>query len=342
MPTDYLLLPCVRLVGQIESQQVRLYLQSWLDALARRLHAGELASSECIQAALAELALFGTWRTPWDQVADGLLTSNGAPIAYSAAYAKRLHQFDAQSVQVTINAIHSRWWIALSASADKVDHALYARLISTKLQPSGLYLDSDISPTELRHRMKLEIAQSAAQSAEILNAAGLLDPSSAEAMAQALVRPANFPVTNYLSAEALRCRALTSLDRLNLSVVSAATVLTVCAEGLAHGWCDFAMREKIDAYMGTAKRVGRDKPICSPLIACHAEYLAKFIKGDAQTLAFNSRLADYRTALSKGELSADAFRMRDLRFPFGPGMTPLEAISTSHQLEFVGNSDTHE
>ncbi len=341
MSTEYLLLPCVQIGTLIAAPQPRAYLESWLNGLAGRLQMGEVAASECIQAAIAETVLFGGWHTAWDQVAKSLLTANGAPVAYSAAYAKQLHQFDAQSVQVTVNSIHARWWLESSASASTVDHGLFASFLAAKRQSSGLYLDNDVSPTVTRHRMKLEVAQSAAQAAEILNAAGSLDRSTANSMAEALTSPGAFPATNYLSAESLRARALAILGRLDLSVASASDVLAVCTEGLSHGWCDFAIREKVDAYMGTAKRVGRDKPVSSPLLACHAEYLARFIAGEAESRAFASRMADYRAALTNGSVSVDAFRMRDLRFPFGPGMTPLEAIATSHHLAFVGNSVAH-
>jgi hypothetical protein len=78
--------------------------------------------------------------------------------------------------------------------------------------------------------------------------------------------------------------------------------------------------------MGTAKRVARDKPIHSPLIACHVTTLTDAVPAGAEKDAIAQRLAAYRAHLRANPMDIPAFQMRDVPIPFGADKTPIEVI----------------
>src|ERR1035437_3772186 len=124
------------------------YLRTWREEAITRADAGDIAMSICLQATFADLALHGKLVHDWLGVMDEFLTVDGAPVAYSAAYGKRLHRFDAQYIQSTIHAIHSRWWIE-TLNGRTTDHDAFADRVLAKKQSDGLIYDRDISETIL-------------------------------------------------------------------------------------------------------------------------------------------------------------------------------------------------
>jgi hypothetical protein len=289
--------------------------------------------SLCLQGALIDLAESGRLTVDWIGIMDEYLMEYGLPLAYSKRYSERLFGFGQQYRQATVQSIHTRWWIECCIPDARVDHAKYADLLwRTKVSPEGLLYDHDISPTILRHRMKTELTMSAALGVELLGAAGQLDDKRRAQLATNLVEPRKCPPTGYMGTEYFRFKALQLLGYRNLFPVNIEAAIEACATDLVVGYCDFSMNSKVDAYMGTAKRTARDKPIHSPLTACHVAELLGAVSNEEQHASIEARLADYADHLRQDPLDIPAFQMRDVAIPFGADKTPLEILCTSHLI----------
>lgn len=324
---QHLTLPGPDLAKRQLSAEHQAYLDSWLKSALNHVEAGDVAASTCIQGVFIELLTFGEPRTDWLGVFDAYLTDDdGRPMAYSARFAERLHRFGQQAKQATIHATHSRWWIDRALNDDShVEHDRYAGLIRAK-EKNGWFYDHDVSETIERHRMKSELTMSLAEAVEILAAAGDLH-SSAEMLVSSL---AAFPQTGYVSAEYFRLRALEVLSGTAHMPSDTASVLPECA--LPVGYCDFAVGSKVDAYMGTAKRVARDKAVPSPLAACQVATLASVVSDKRAAEEANAHLSEYASHLRKNPLDIPAFQMRDVPIPFGADKTPIEVICASELI----------
>jgi len=84
--------------------------------------------------------------------------------------------------------------------------------------------------------------------------------------------------------------------------------------------------------MGTDKRTSRDKPVHSPLVACHVAVLSSKVDDPAKRAAITSRLTNYSKSLDENPMDIPAFQMRDVPIPFGADLTPIEAVCASHLL----------
>lgn len=328
----HILIPNVQLRPGFLAPLHETYLRRWREEVIQRADAGDIAASECLQATFIDLLLYGKPRHDWLSIMEEHLTENGEPLAYSLAYGKRLHKFDAQYRQSTIHAIHTRWWIEKVSAAPSFDQLRFADLVLAKKQSDGLFYDRDVSETILRHRMKSELTLSTAMAAEILFAAGRLSAADALRLATDISSPTKCPALGYMSMEYFRLAALRLLHHEELFPIGLAVHITACTEGLPIGWCDFSIRSKIDAYMGTAKRTQRDKPIHSPLIACHVAELSQKVTNTVDRDAILHRLGEYCLHLKAHPTDIPAFQMRDVPIPFGADITPLEAICASHLI----------
>ena len=305
------------------------YLKQWRERAIADADKEEVAASICLQATFIDLVLNGAPRHDWLGVMDELLFADELPLAYSEAYGAKLCGFAAQYRQSTVHSIHTRWWVELLCAPDKCDHARFAKLIEAKLQSDGLFYDFDVSGTVLRHRMKSELTMSSATAAEILLAATKLDDAAALKLATNLCDQKKCPSLGYMGMEYFRLNALRTLGHEKLFPVGIEDAIVACAEGLPVGWCDFAMSGKIDAYMGTAKRTQRDKPIHSPLTARHVGSLAGQVKSEKAISEIKERYDAYRLHLTKNPMDIPAFQMRDVPIPFGADRTPIELICAS-------------
>lgn len=329
---QHLILPGITLEQGFLHPAFEQYLKEWREDAVQRADAGDIAASVCHQAALIDLVLFGKVRHAWHEIMDAFLKANDKPIAYSEAFGRRLHKFGGQYQQTTIHAIHTRWWIECLVAPTTVDHAAYAGMILTKRQADGLIYDADVSGTILRHRMKAELTLSMAMAAEILQAAGLLTGTLPIELASNIVDPRKCPTLGYMSSEYFRLHALKTLGHVNQFPAGLGDHIVACSDGLEVGWGDFAMKSKVDAYMGTAKRTQRDKPIHSPLITCYIAALVGIVPdADIQAKTY-ARLADYARHMSRHPLDIPAYQMRDVPIPFGADRTPIEAICASHLI----------
>lgn len=331
--TEHIFLPGIALQqGLIHPVYIQ-YLKTWREDAIQHAENGDIAASICHQATLVDLVLYGKPRHDWLGIMDELLMDNGTPLAYSKAYGKRLHKYDNQYYQSTIHAIHTRWWIECLNEKTSVNHEQFADLVFAKKQPDGLIYDRDVSRTILRHRMKSELTISMAMSAEILQAANKLSGNTAIEFATNISCPTKCPTLGYMSMEYFRLKTLRLLDHEALFPVGIEEHIEACAEDLPVGWCDFAIKSKVDAYMGTVKRTQRDKPIHSPLIACYVSSLLTKIQNTTKRFAFNQRFNAYIHHLKGNPQDINAFIMRDIPIPFGTDRTPIEVICASFLIK---------
>jgi hypothetical protein len=133
-------------------------------------------------------------------------------------------------------------------------------------------------------------------------------------------------MTGYLSAEYFRLFALRLLDVPELAPANLPAALTACETGA--GYCDFDVKAKIDDYMGTAKRTGRDIPVHSALSTLHALALSSACNGDIQAHV-KKRVQDFGRHINSEPMDIQPFRMREIDISFGTGLSPLEIISGS-------------
>lgn len=335
--TEHIFLPGIALQQGFVHPDHKQYLRTWCEEAIQRAENGDIAASICHQATLIDLVLYGKPRHDWLGIMDEFLMDNGTPLAYSEAFGKRLHKYDNQYRQSTIHAIHTRWWIECLNDETSVDHDRFANLVLAKKQPDGLIYDRDVSETILRHRMKSELTISMAMSAEILQAANKLNGNTAVELATNISSPTKCPTLGYLSMEYFRLKTLHLLGHESLFPVGIEEHIKTCTEDLLVGWCDFAMKSKVDAYMGTAKRTQRDKPIHSPLIACYVSYLLTKIQDATTRLTCSQRFNAYTCHLKGNPQDIPAFIMRDIPIPFGVDRTPIEVICASFLIKQCQN-----
>ena len=311
------------------------YLNEWHEEAIQKAESGDVSASICLQGALIELVQFGRFTYDWIGILDEYLTGDDcAPIAYSEKYGQRLYGFDSQAKQATIFSIHTRWWIeGIQKGAQAVEHDRYAGMLLPRKLMQGLIYDHDVSETILRHRMKTELTMSLAYSLEIIRAANRLDNELKSQIIASLVDHKKCPPTGYMSAEYFRLQALRMLGATNHFPVGIERAMDACAVNLEVGYCDFSMADKRDAYMGTAKRTARDKPIHSPLTACHVSALVEVIGDTSAKDRANKRLGEYSKHLSKQPMDIPAFQMRDVPIPFGADRTPIEILCASHLIQ---------
>ncbi|MDR7927244.1 hypothetical protein RIE95_09660 [Acidithiobacillus thiooxidans] len=327
--TAHPMLPGVVLDFGFSHSAFERYLREWREQAISAADDGVTAASVCHQAVLIDLVLFGQLRHDWLSVMQDILTDAGRPVAYSSDYGKRLHKFGGQWLQSTVHSIHTRWWVETLSKPVSVDHDYFAKLILDKKRADGLIYDMDVSATTLRHRMKAELSMSAVMGAEILSKAGHLTDALCNELATSLCDPLKVPPLGYMTSEQFRLAALRILRHEEQFPTGIGEHIMACAEGLQHGWGDFPIASKVDAYMGTAKRIARDKPIHSPLVACHISVLAEKVDDPARQAAILDRLTDYALSLAQNPLDIPAFQMRDVPIPFGADLTPIEAVCAS-------------
>lgn len=310
----------------------RQYLLAWNEKVANLADEGIVAASLCYQAASIDLFVHGKLMHDWLGVMDEYLMADCGPLAYSENYGNRLHKFSAQYLQSTVHSIYSRWWIDQIQNASGFDNEYYAWLVLKKRQGDGLFYDQDVSPTILRHRMKVELTMSMAMTLRILDSNGMLSEDDKVVHATNISCPKKCPALGYISMEYFRYQSLKSLGHLELFPNGVNEEIKLCTEGLEVGWNDFSMRSKVDAYMGTAKRVQRDKPIHSPLIAFYVLTLLNVLKEQGAIDSVNQRLSEYAAHLRANPMSIPAFQMRDVPIAFGVDITPIEAICASYLM----------
>jgi len=325
----HLLLPGVTIETGFSHPVFDRYLCEWREQAITDADDGIISTSICLQGVLLDLLINGELQHDWLSIMLDLLTDAERPIAYSKNYGKQLYMFDGQYLQSTIHAIHTRWWVEKLVKPKMIDHEKFAKLILAKKCANGLIYDADVSNTILRHRMKSELSMSAVMGAEILSHTNYLTDILRDELATSLCDPCKVPQLGYMISEQYRLAALRFLSHEEQFPKGIEGHINACAEGLAYGWNDFSMTSKIDAYMGTTKRTAHDKPIHSPLVACHVAALSYKVEDITKRAAILERLNIYALKLAENPLDIPPFQMRDIPIPFGTGITPIEAICAS-------------
>jgi hypothetical protein len=305
------------------SQVHEKWLNERLENLQIAIEKGEVAASECLQGALIEVILKKQSKIDWLGVFNEyLLSEEGLPMAYSLAYGKKLHKFEAQFEQITVQSIHTYWFINKLLNPDYKDEKLI-RALSEFWQPSGWFYNPQVSITTERYRMRVELFMSLAMAVEIL-----LDAENNEAFKDKVEAHIHTePVTNYLSAEYFRTETLLRIQKPAYikSVEDKLHKLLLSCQ-LDGGFSDFDVKSKVDDYMGTAKRVGRDVALLSAISTLHAKSLSDII-GDSNIA--NNSVGAFVKMQQANPLVFGAFKMRDLEPEFGPSITTHEIIAAS-------------
>lgn len=321
--TNYIFYDGVDLENLSVSAAHEKWLHEYLERLQISIEKGEIAVSECLQGALIEAILGKQLKTDWPGVfKELLLTKDGLPMAYSSAYGQKLYKFEAQFEQVTVHSIHTYWFINKLASPDFTDDTL-TKAMSDFWQPSGWFYNPQVSVTTERYRMRLELCMSLAMAVEIL-----LDAEDNSAFKEKIeAHMYAEPTTNYLSAEYFRLITLEKIQKpAYMNTVSDKLRKLLLACQLDKGFSDFDVHSKVDDYMGTAKRVGRDVALLSAISTLHAHYIANKT-GNNDVVA--DPIKAFVEMQEASPLSFGAFKMRDLDPDFGPSITTHEIIAAS-------------
>lgn len=301
--------------------ELKAWLENWLITIEEQIEHGSISSSECIQGLLSELLLYGKDRYDWLSVERELLCDDtGNPMAYSGQYGKKLYKFDEQWKQMPVHAIYNSFWLNGYYGEVQVDK--YQELIYNLIQPNGWIYNREVSNTQLRTRMKSELWMSFAMGTEILCETALSE--SLKHRLEAIV--ASRELTEYISAEYFRYRALQSLELLYQFPEGIEPLLQSCEA--YKGYNDFCVSNKVDDYMGTKKRTQHDLAIHTPLISKMAQKLGQLCKEETKQYV-EARMRNYAIYLKENPMKISAFTMRDIDIPFGPGLTPLEVIAST-------------
>ena len=302
------------------AEEYRQWLTTWLQTTDEEIERGDVAASLCLQAALCEIILHGEVQRDWQGVFDEYLTDDtGAPLAYSEAFGNRVYGFAGQWRQTPIHAIYTRLWFDRLLGHEETQIGAYADFIEGFIQSDGWIYNPRVSETQIRTRMKSELLMSMAMGVEILRAAKRLKHHTASCTATL----SGLPATGFLGAEHFRAVALELLDATQHIPVTLYQSIEECQAG--EGYSDFAVKNKVDDYMGTAKRSSRDVALHSPLSTIHALHLAEYTTPEERNRV-HAQARVFAEHLTRDPLDIPAFQIRDLPIPFGTDISPIEII----------------
>lgn len=311
--------------------EYREWLTTWLRTVDEDIERGDIAASLCFQACLCEQLLLGELKHDWRGVFDEYLTGDsGEPLAYTESFGKRLYGFSNQWRQTPVHAVYTRYWFDSILGTINQTIGQYTDLIESLIQPDGWIYNPKVSETQLRTRMRSELFMSLAMGVEILAAAGRLDRHKTSLVATL----AATPVTGYLSAEYFRAVALTALGSTSQIPAGLFPVIEDCQAG--QGYSDFAVKNKVDDYMGTAKRTSRDVALHSPLASVHALHLSSYTSSLEQAPVRN-QVQQFAAHLEKDPLDIPAFHIRDFTFAFGTDISPIEIVCAAWIRQHFAN-----
>lgn len=296
------------------------WIKNWLDELDKEISNDILSSSNCIAGFISECVIHGSPRTDWLGLMKDLLEENGVPLAYSEEFGKKLYKFN-QWKQTPVHAIYGRWWIEKNLGRK---NSQWATFITKLIQPNGWIYNPQVSPTNIRTRMQAELFMSFSMGSEILLDSNMVTDKSK--FASVIISK---PLTNYVSSEYFRFRSLRSLSMTAQMVVGVDNVIQKCKTN--PGFADFSVTDKIDDYMGVAKRASRDVAIFSPISTLHALNLAENCGIDQAKI--DQWLEEIKTHLKKDPLNIPSLHMRDLDAKFGEGRTIYEIVAAAQLME---------
>lgn len=283
--------------------------------LGEEIENGIVSSSNCAAGYISEIWIHGHPRTDWLGIMAEYLEADGTPLSYSEDYGRKLFRYP-QWEQSPVHAVYTRWWIENSLGKNT---AKWTELIGRFVQPNGWIYNPEVSPTAISKRMRSELFMSLAMGSEMLVSAGI----SENLMNHLLGAAISLPTTGYISAEYFRFRTLQTLGCTEQMVEGVQDTLRNCRAG--PGFADFDVASKIDDYMGSAKRVGRDVAVFSPVSTLQAIALGRGFGIGIDSI--REWLNDTATHLAARPLDVPAFHMRDLPPEFGGGCTAYEILA---------------
>lgn len=317
--TNYVLISNIDLKTLQIPSEYKEWLKVWLKKQDELIENGSVASSMCFQSAVSEYLIYGKMKRDWEGVFSSYLTdTSGEPLAYSENFGKQLYKFAGQWKQTPVHSVYIRYWFdkffGNSANIQK-----YAALIEGFIQPDGWIYNPSVSPTQVRTRMKSELFMSLAMGLEILVSANKINKHRNAFVATL----SQAPITGYVSAEFFRVLALETLNATNHLPVGLANMLNDCRAG--QGYCDFSVKNKVDDYMGTAKRTSRDVALHSPLATVQALHVSNYLLPVEKEL-IGIEVQKFARHLHKNPFDIPAFTIRDIQTPFGTDISPVELV----------------
>lgn len=316
MKINHILLPNLELDEKFQlPQEYEVFLKEYLENLYSGIDSGTIAMSEAVNGIITELLLYKELKVDWYEIVSDLLEYNKIPIAYSENFGKRLLRFDSQWLQTDVHCIYNHRFIMKLLNKSILD---YENLILQLVQPNGYIYNPKVSITDPQTRMKSELLMSLAMGFEIL------ENEKIPEISKKII--SNFEHTNYIAAEYFKMCALKIINKdiNDQTILANDNLLQKCNTG--NGYADFDVKDKIDDYMGTTKRISRDKMVGSPLITNYALEISKKLTSKSQEV-FNNSLIEYSNHLRVNPLDILAFKMRDLEADFGESITPFEVFS---------------
>ena len=315
---SYIFLDDDDLDGLYICREYRDWLEKWLTKINENIEKESISSSECAQGILCE-KLLGKNSVDWKQVEEEFLTDeDGNPQAYSEAYGKQLYNFGGQWQQMPVYAVYNSFWI--HKHYGETDATKYQSIIRELIQPNGWIYNPEVSNTQIKTRMKSELLMSLAMGTEIL----LPDKLSKHDKDRFEAVLATMPLTGYVSAEYFRIKALKNIGRMYQFPEGLKDLLEKCE--VQEGYNDFCLEEKRDDYMGTKKRTQHDSAIHTPLISHMVKLLCQ-TGGDELMDTYREKMHKYSNTLKSHPMGIPSFKMRDIEYSFGTGITPLEILA---------------
>lgn len=292
------------------------YLTQAIDIAFANAENENASASDIFSCALAEYSLKGKISSSWLEIFKSLLIDkeSGLPLEYNKKYSEKLWQFNHWN-QTTIHSIYVYWFLLSISDQFKNEVKSAVKMSQQLIQPSGFVYNPAVSETNLRTRMRSELFMGVCQAIEIQSNGTNQDDL------KKIYSPALQSINDvkYISAEFFRQKSFQFLKLQNPYFPNYNELLKNC--GLDYGFSDYDVNSKVDDYMGTAKRVNRDKSIFSPVITLMSETL---------TLEKNknpSLISAYKY-LSEKPNSLPHFVVRDIEYSFGPSITVIETLAT--------------
>lgn len=318
---EHALLPEVLVSNITLRSEHDFWIKDWLSKTEDEIKNGVLSSSNCVAGYIAEHLVYGKNKTDWLELMKKYLEINGLPLAYSENYGRKLFKFN-QWKQSPIHAIYARWWIENNLNKQ---NQKFQKLIMSFIQQNNWIYNPDVSPTNIKTRMRSELFMSLSMATEILVSENFQKINKNQLVASAI----SIPLTGYVSSEYFRFRTLNFLGEVDQMPKGIDIVLKKCRA--EQGFADFSVEDKVDDYMGVAKRATRDKAVFSPISTLHAITLAKgCMLNNEEIESWKEKTKNF---LEKDPVCIPALHMRDLKPNFGDGPTIYEIIASAKIMQ---------
>ncbi len=315
-----LIIPCPLQPGtEIECpEEAKEYLAEYLESVSSSIEEECLSASMLMSATYADFILNSKITENWLDIFESqLLDGDSTPVEYTECFGKQLYKFNCWK-QTTVHSNYVWWWLSSTLGNDITEKVLDN--LTTFKQGSGWFFNKEVSCTNPRTRMKTELLMNLSLTAEIAKASDTQRTLIANLESTA----SSVPNLGFLGAEYYRAKCL-SMENEQFQANDLEALFDACSTPI--GFSDFNVTSKKDDYMGTAKRVGRDAAIMSPIINLYAHELSPLVNDETKTKILVGVKSAMRF-LEDNPLNLPGYTIRDTGFLFGSGVTPNEVISS--------------